>query len=203
MPHVYIQTNKFYTTPRYEDYHLAKKGHLQAIDPQYDTKQTGAKWPLVIGQLSASLNQQHMPDGVQVEAFQRALAKFKIKREGTSVSHFNLSLTQCVNYFEEFTFLYNTTDPLYKLTDAAKKDLLQSIHEAMDKCETGLNGRLYTALQAHQKESDWIQNELVKARCETLRILHNQSGSQDVHAYNTLVQMANNADLGIPKKEEI
>ena len=102
MPHVYIQTNKFYTTPRYEDYHLAKKGHLQAIDPQYDTKQTGAKWPLVIDQLAASLKQQHMPDGVQVEAFQRALAKFKIKREGTSVSHFNLSLTQCVNYLAWF-----------------------------------------------------------------------------------------------------
>lgn len=203
MRHVYISTNKFYTTPTYEDYHLAKNAYLQAMSHQYNAEQTGAKWPIIITQLANSLNQQHMPNGVQIGAFQQSLAAFKTKREGTSVSYFNLSLTQCVNYFEEFTFLYNTSDPRYKLTNAAKIDLLKSINEAMSVCETGLNGRLYTALQAHQKESDWIQNELVKARCETLRMLHNQFGDQDIHSYNMLVNMANKAQLGIPKKEEI
>jgi hypothetical protein len=203
MGHVYIQTNKFYTIPAYEDYHLAKNAYLQAMNSQYNAKQTEAKWAIIINQLINSLNQQHMPNGEQIAVFQQRLTAFKTTREGTSVSLFNLSLTQCVNYFEEFTFLYNTTDPRYKLTDAAKIDLLKSINEAMGLCETGLNGRLYTALQAHQKENDWIQNELVKARCETLRMLHNQFGSQDVHTYNMLVQMANKAQLGIPKKEEI
>lgn len=203
MEHVYIQTNKYYITPTYEDYHLTKKAHLQAMDQQYDTKQTGEKWTLLMTNLANSLSQEHMPKDTQLKAFKTSLASFKTKRESTSNSHFNLSMIQCVNYFEEFNFLYNTTDPRYQLTDAAKKDLLKSISEAMGVCETGLNGRLYTALQAHQKESDWIQNELVKARCETLRMLHNQFGSEDVHVYNKLVQLANNAHLGIPKKEEI
>lgn len=203
MGHVYIQTNKFYTVPKYEAYNRAKKTHIESMDIDYDSKQTGEKWTFLMAQLASSLGQEHMPNGEQIIQFQTRLAAFKTKREGTSNSYFNLSLTQCVHYFEEFHFLYNTTDPHYKLTDAAKKDLLKSISEAIDVCETGLNGRLYTALQAHQKESDWIQNELVKARCETLRMLHHQFGGQDVHVYNKLVQLANQAHLGIPKKEEI
>ena len=205
MGHVYIQTNKFYTIPRYEAYHQTKREYIQAIDPAYDNKQTGEKWTLLMTRLANSLNEDHIPNGLQVGTFRERLAGFKTTREGTSNSQFNVSLTQCVNYFEEFNFLYNTTDPRYKLTDAAKKDLLTSINEAMGVCETGLNGRLYTALQAHQKESDWIQNELVKARCETLRMLHTQygGGNHDVHSYNALVHLANNAQLGIPQQEAI
>lgn len=203
MGQFYIQTNKFYTTPTYEHYHIIKNAHLHTIDTQYSDIPKEKKWALLMTQFADSLRPVHMPDNIEIQIFQENLAKFKIKRDGTSISHFNLSLSQCVNYFEDFIFLYNTTDPLYKLTDTAKKDLLKSINEAMDVCETGLNGRLYSALQAHQKESDWIQNELVKARCETLRMLHTQYGGEDVHTFNKLVQLANQAQLGIPQKEEI
>ena len=134
MRNIYLQTNKFYTTPTFEDYHQAKKQHLQAINPQYDTKQTRQKWTLLMAQLTNSLSLEHMPPNLQVDLFKTKLDEFKIKREGTSNSRFNLSLTQCVNYFEEFSFLYNTQDPRYKLTDAAKKDLLQSIYAAMGVC---------------------------------------------------------------------
>ncbi|NDH08814.1 MAG: hypothetical protein EBY16_04235 [Gammaproteobacteria bacterium] len=203
MRYIYIPTNKYYNIPTYEEYHQTKKQHLQAIDPQYDTKNPSEKWTLLIAKLTDSLSPKHMPLGMQVRTFQTSLDRFKTKRVNTSNSRFNLSLTQCVNYFEEFNFLYNTTDARYKLTDDAKKDLLKSIHAAFGVCETGLNTDLYSALQSHQKEHDWIQNELVKARCETLHQLQTQYGSSDVHVYNKLVQLANNAQLGIPQKEEI
>ena len=147
-----------------------------------------------------------MPNGMQASEFKTRLADFKTRRETTPPSPTNLSLAKLVNYFEELNFLYRTTNACYKLTDAAKKDLLQSISEAMDVCETGLNGRLYTVLQVHQKETDWIQNELVKARCGTLLQLHSDydhAGNHNVHTYNALVQLANDAQLGIPQKEEI
>ena len=203
MGNVYLQTNKYYTIPKYEAYHQTKKQHLLAIDSEYDTKNTSEKWALLMDQLINSLTQKDMPAGMLVATFKTSLAEFKTKRQNTSNNYFNLSLIQCVKYFEEFNFLYNTEELCYKLTDAAKKDLLRSIHDAMRVCETGLNTGLYSALQSHQKENDWIQNELVKARCETLRQLHTQYGGSDVHVYNKLVQLANNAQLGIPQKEEI
>ncbi len=206
MRDIYLETNKFYTIPSYKEYHLAKTAHIKANHPQYDTIQTNEKWNLLITELMSSLEQKHIPSGMQASEFKTRLAGFKTRRETTADSPTNLSLKQLVNYFEEFNFLYKTTNALYKLTDAAKKDLLESISEGMGVCETGLNGRLYTALQVHQKESDWIQNELVKARCATLRLLHTAYGGTNphsVHTYNTLVQLANDAQLGIPQKEEV
>ena len=205
---IYLKTNKFYTIPSFKEYHLAKTAHIKASHHQYDTKPTNDKWNLLITELTDSLEQKHMPNGMQASYFKTKLADFKTKRETTAALPTNLSLEKLVNYFEEFNFLYRTTNDFYKLTDAAKKGLLQSINEAIDVCETGLNGRLYTALQVHQKENDWIQNELVKARCVTLGLLHTAYGvggvdDHNVHTYNALVQLANDAKLGIPQKEEV
>jgi len=208
MRDIYLETNRFYTIPSFKEYHLAKTAHINANHPQYDTKQTNEKWNLLITELMNSLEQKHIPNGMWALDFKNRLASFKTRRETTPPSPTNLSLEKLVNYFEEFNFLYRTTNPCYKLTDAAKKDLLQSISEGMGVCETGLNGRLYTALQVHQKETDWIQNELVKARCVTLGLLHTAYGvgsgdNHNVHTYNVLVQLANGAQLGIPQKEEV
>lgn len=200
---VYLPTDKFYSIPKYEDYTQAKNKHLQNLGENYQTHDVKAKWPLLMTAFSEALQVDDMPANLSVVEFKRRLAEFKSKRENTSISLFNLSLAQCGNYFEEFYFLYTTTDPRYQLTPAAKKALLNSIKEAIGTCETGINGRFYTALQDHKKDSDWIQNELSKARCETLHQLHHQYGGEDVHTYNKLVALANQDNLGIATKEEI
>jgi|GEM_PF-2072743 len=198
----YLPTDKFYSIPQYEDYIQAKNEHLQNLDPDYPTYDAQAKWSLLMPAFTNALEVNDMPGLSRPEFIQR-LNAFKTKREATSGSYFNLSLTQCDNYFEEFYFLYTTTDPRYQLTPAAKKNLLNSIKEAIGTCETGINGRFYTALQDHKKDSDWIQNELSKARCETLHQLHQQYGGEDIHTYNKLVALANQENLGIITKEEI
>ena len=206
---VFLPTEQFYTVPGYEDYHLAKKAHLSALDAGYADQSTHDKWSFLITHLNTSLTDAGgMPTNAQgrldIQVAQEAFRAFKSTRDTTRSNHFNLSLEQCVNYFEDFYFLYTTDDPQFKLTPAAKKILLQSIYESIAVCETGINGRFYTVLQDNQKETDWIKNELTKARCEALRILQNQyaaekgtPGSMNVHVYDTMVKLANEERFGI------
>ncbi len=206
---VFIPTSQFYTEPKCEAYHNEKRAHLQRIINNYYALSTEAKWSLLITNFTSSLQEQDCPNE-QLDAFIEKLNAFKRERETTSNSQFNLSLSQCVNYFEEFYFLYTTTDERFKITAAAKQTLLKSIEGGMIFCETGKNGRFYNALQDHQKDTDWIQNELVKARCVVLLDLHAKytaqygfSESMDVHVYDSLVKLANKNQLGIPQKETI
>ena len=208
---VFIPTDRFYSEPLFEAYHQAKEAHLWRVDSRYNVKLTRDKWTFLIGALASSLrledmpHQKHNPEAYyECEEYRQILRHFKTSREQTSSSQFNLSLDQCVGYFEDFYFLYTTTDEQFKLTRSAKKSLLQSIDEAIGTCETGINGRFYTALQDHQKETDWIQNELAKARYEALRYLQGQyvvehkiRESMNVHVYNKMVQLANKNRLGI------
>jgi len=199
----YLPTDKFYSVPKYEDYTQAKNEHLHNLGEDYQTYDAKAKWPLLMNTFSDALQVDDMPANLALDAFKQRLAEFKNKRETTSISYYNLSLDQCSNYFEEFYFLYTTTDSRYQLTPAAKKALLISIKDAIGTCETGINGRFYTALQDHKKDSDWIQNELSKARCGVMHQLRQQYGTADIHTSNKLVALANQNNLGIATKEEI
>ena len=199
---LYISTDSFYSVPKYEDYFEERNQHLKKFDIDYLEKNTREKWPFLLKELAESLQEADMPD-LSIEDFRNMLGAFKRKREETSNSLFNLSLDQCVNYFEEFLFLYTTEDPRYQLKPAAKKNLLLSIKEAMGVCETGINGRFYTALQDHRKDGNWIQDELSKARSTALHHLHQLYGGEDVHTYNQFVVLANKERLGIVAKEEL
>jgi hypothetical protein len=203
-----IATQKIYTTPTYADYDKAKDIYLKNLDAEYDKKSVKEKWAILIKTLQQALEEKHMPDALTKEKYKTSLNQFKEKRENASKSVFNLQIEQCVNYFEIFCFSYATTDDNYKLSDNEKIKMLQSIQESMAYCETGINGRFYTAVQDSQKSTDWMATELAKFRCATLRILHGNfdnygTNGQDVHEYNALVTMANKKHLGIPVKEEV
>jgi len=90
----------------------------------------------------------------------------------------------------------------------------------MGVCETGINSQFRAVLQEYKKDSDWIKNELSKARCNTLHELHLQyqqnrqtyldqiaqfftEDTHNVHTLNTLTTSANEADLGITIEAEI
>lgn len=195
--HVFIPTDKFYTAPAFAAYDEVKQAHLQATDAEYNGKSTKDKWALLIDRLSKAL---------QSQAFTDILTGFKTKRESTPESDCNLSLQQCVTYFEDFYFLYTTTDTRFKLTSAAKKSLLNSIRDVVSNvCETGINGQFYKVLQDHKKDVDWIKDALTKARCATLLQLksryvaeHRIGSNYDVHVYDYMVSIANTRQLGIP-----
>ena len=102
---VYLITNKFYTIPAYEDYNQTKNADLLKLDPQYQEKNTLEKWQLLMDQFQSSLHEEDIQN-ISLRDFKQELTAFKNKRKNTSASLFNLSLTQCSHYFEEFYFLY-------------------------------------------------------------------------------------------------
>jgi len=117
----YLPTDKFYHVPQYEVYTQAKDKHLLTLDPSYSTYDAHQKWPVLMTAFTKALEHSHMPYDLTRQKLQDQLEEFKSKREDTAESENNLSLKQCVNYFENFYFLYTTTNSEYQLRDASKK----------------------------------------------------------------------------------
>lgn len=198
----YLPSNKFYAVPAYKDYLQAKKDTLESQFSNYQGMSTQEKWTVLMEAFKDSLQENDM-SCEELKHFRQELSAFTSKRKETAVSYYNLSLQQCVNYFEEFLFLYTNTDARYQLNSFERKTLLKAIQDALGTCETGINGRFYTTLQDHRKDGDWMQTELAKARNQVMHLLHQAYGDSDVHTYNKLVELANKEHLGITTAEEI
>lgn len=224
----YLPTDKLYQTPHYEAYTEAKNQYILRSIPGYanysddqnqDQNKVKLKWSALINAFIEALDSTDMSP-IERQELKIQLTRFKKQREDTTDNENNLNLRQCVNYFENFYFLYTTTNPEYKLSDASKKNLLNAIKESIGVCETGINSRFRAVLQEYKKDNDWIKNELTKARCNTLHILHLQyeqnrqayldqfarmlaEDTHNVHTLNTIITSANKADLGITIEEEI
>lgn len=219
---LYLPTQRMYTLPDDRAYQQVKAAHLSTLHRDYANKSTFEKWALLIASMTDHFSAAHMPViTIEENHVQTTLQMtpalctqrfntFKTARENTSVSYYNLTLEQCVRYFEDLSFLFNTAHPQYRLRNAEKKSLIQSILEAMGECETGINGRFYSILQEFQKDSDWVSSELSKARCEALRQLGGsytaQRGVSDalnIHVYDQMMKFAHELNLGIAQKEHI
>lgn len=217
---LYLPTKKLYSVLDDSAYQQAKSEHLATLFPGYANKTLFEKWKLLIDGMKDRFTSQEMPvisEGtppvavqLTTETCKERFENFRIARQNTSVSYYNLTLEQCVAYFEDFCFLYTIQNPNYKLRNAEKISLIKSILEAMGHCETGINGRFYAVLQEHQKDTNWIASEITKARCEALRRLGQTYNTQrniddalNIHTFDTLVDFANADGLGIPQKEKI
>lgn len=217
---LYLPTQKLYSVLDDSRYQETKTAHLNSVFPGYANKTVFEKWELLIKSMEDGFTLEEMPiisEGTPPVAVSMTVAttkerfeKFKTKRKNTSVSMYNLTLEQCVSYFEDFNFIYKTPNPNYNLNLSERKSLIKSILEAMEHCEIGINGRFYAVLQEHQKSTNWIASEITKARCEALRELGQKynTGRQvtdvlNIHTFDILVEFANQDGLGIPQKEKI
>lgn len=209
-----LPTKKLYTVPDGQAYLAAKTAYLNEGLPNYANKTLIEKWQFLIEGMKGKFVREEMPilSGVQIdiETCNQRFEQFKTQRQNTSVSYYNLSLEQCVSYFEDFYFIYTTDSPQYRLRVAEKRDFIKSILEAMGHCETGINGQFYAVLQAYQKDTNWILAENTKARCEIIKRLsdeynlkHHIGDALSIHTFDRMVALANNEGLGIPKKETI
>ena len=210
---LFLPSKKMYMLVSGEAYSNAKKEFLLGRNPHYSTSKVNEKWDFLISEFSDSLptfGAAARPNNLSTDQIKQRLDAFKTKRNDTTSSNSNLSLAQCNHYFEDFLFLYTTQDSRFKLSDVSKKTLLISIISAMDVCEVGINTQFYAALQEVQRDTDWVRNELSKARAECIRELHerynmqhNISDMMTVHVYDNFVRMANTHHLGIEQKEII
>lgn len=208
--HLYLPTKRMYNLPTGGEYQQAKTGHLLTIDPDYANKTTLEKWRLLVNTMSDRFTPDNLPATITVETAKERFTTFRGSRESTSVSYYNLSLEQCVRYFEDFNFIHATENPQYRLRSASKKEMIASIVEGMGTCETGINGRFYATLQEYQKDTDWISSELAKARCEALRKLAQDyttrqtvGAALNIHVYDSMVKLAQQQNYGIPQHETI
>lgn len=202
----FLLSKKVYNLPQLDSYQKQKKECLNQYFNNYDGFSIPQRWNILIEGFCQNIQNQHLPS----PHFVNELHEFKNRRQDSIANIFNLSLEQCLKYFEDFFFLYVNDDVFYQLNSESKKKLLFSIKQAFQVCETGINGRFYTALQDYQKEHNWIVNILVKSRCNIIHMLQAKYESQhrilngmSVHVYDYFIKLANQKGFGIPVYEDI
>lgn len=188
-----LASNKLYQSMSLKEYNTAKQTCIKRLNQGYETKSVPEKWDLLL-ELFKNLAPQ----------YSEKLTSFQLARKNTNYNLFNLSLTDCLQYFENFYFLYTTSDPQFKLSDSQKSLLLEAIDDAMGTCETGISTRFEGVLQQYRTDLDWITNVLSKSRYQLLLGLQDAYNTTyhialdlRVHVLKIMTQLATDAGLGI------
>ena len=153
-----LPTQKLYQTVDRTQYDALKQRHVSGLSPTYSGLPVRAKWALLMGELT-----RIFPNDEQtVFDFHRARLE-TVERAG------NISLADCLSYFEQFYFLYTTTEPCFKLNDKEKEELKRLILSGMGvACEPGKQERFELALALYRRDTNWIDGRLSQARYHVL-----------------------------------
>ncbi len=152
-----LPTNLLYKTMSLKEYNEALSPYVTGLAQGYTNKSTPEKWDIVMERMKRLA--PHMAE--KFESFRKT-------RKQTDASLFNLSLADCLNYFENFAFLYETEDARFKLSAHQKGKLLEGIDDAMGTCETGINTRFELVLQQFRTDLNWVTNILAKYRYQLI-----------------------------------
>lgn len=208
-----LPTNKLYKIVSLKEYNEAKSAALYNLAFNYSSKTDQEKWDLIHAKLLACVPQSSFTtrtknaDGtLQPSAWEN----FQAARKTGDANLFNISLKDCLDYFENFYFLYTTEEEKFKLNKAQKAKLLEGIQDAMGTCETGINTRFEMVLQLYRTDLDWVTNCLSKQRYELVHHLHdkynaehNIAASLQVHILRIMTQEAEAANLGLKVEHNI
>ena len=182
-----------------DEYESEQKASLNTLSLCYASKDNASKWDLLLNKFK-ELDSQRLN---QYLAFQQ-------DRKNVIENIYNLSLADCVMYFENFYFLYTTEDPRFKLNSTQKKQLLESIDDAMCTCETGIRTRFENVLQLYRTDLDWVRNTLSHARfllITKISAMYNSTNNVAValspHVLSIMTKLANQCGLGIRIEREI
>ena len=134
------------------------------------------------------------------------IVPFFQRRLDTVESPTNIPLVTCINYFEQFYFLYTTENSFFKLDDPEKRQLRLDLLEAMMSfvCEPGLRERFEDNLAQYRRDTNWIAYSLSLARHRVLTGLAEQCNVSlgihqglSVHTNKLMRELAFNKELGI------
>lgn len=198
-------TDKVYKAVSLDEYNQAKKIAISNLAFNYTAKTDQEKWDLILPKLG-----ELVPASQTRPQFIRALEAFQNARKVGNANLFNLSLHDCLDYFENFYFLYATEDKKFKLNIVQKSKLLEAIQDAMGTCETGINTRFEMVLQLYRTDLDWVTNCLSKQRYELVNLLHERcnaeyriQGAYGVHVLSIMNQEAETAGFGLNIEHKI
>jgi len=220
-----LPTDKIYKMVSLNEYNEAKKTTINKLAFNYAGKTDEEKWDLIHTKLLRLVPQSEFttrttvrkPDGTAVknpdgsnEENPSKWEKFQSDRKTGDANLFNISLHDCLDYFENFYFLYTTEEEKFKLNTAQKAKLLEGIQDAMGMCETGISTRFEMVLQLYRTDLDWVTNCLSKQRYELLHRLHDKYNAENntlnsvhIHILRIMMQEAEAANLGLKVEHSI
>ena len=194
-----LPTQNLYQTVDRTQYEAIKQRHINASLPgRYDLLSLNRdKWQALMNQFVIS-----MPDDANT------IRNFCQARLDTVEGPSKIRLADCINYFEQFYFLYTTTDPLFKLNQAEKNALKVLLLEGMGyACEPGKQERFESALVLYRRDTNWINGRLSQARYHVLEGLAERCNQAlaipDGHSPHTIKFMkglAEEMQLGIDRE---
>jgi len=198
-----IATKKLYQGMSIDEYNAALRIHINNLAPNYEQKSDGEKWDIINNRFIAIC-----PPG---KDYEEKFKKFQSSRKNTNTGLMSISLKASLMYFENFYFLYTTTDPHFKLTDEQKRLLLEEISDSMvGICETGISARFERSLQQYRTDLDWVRNALTKSRYLLVQEIQDRYNtikripdSLRTHVLKLMTQLAINRDLGIKTDHNI
>ena len=219
-----LPTDKIYKLVSLNEYNEAKKTAIK-LAFNYAGKTDEEKWDLIHTKFLQLIPQSEFttrttvrkPDGTAVknpdgsnEENPSKWEKFQSDRKTGDANLFNISLHDCLDYFENFYFLYTTEEEKFKLNTAQKAKLLEGIQDAMGMCETGISTRFEMVLQLYRTDLDWVTNCLSKQRYELLHRLHDKYNAEhnirddlQVHILRIMTQEAEASNLGLKAEHSI
>jgi len=194
-----IPSQKIYQLTSLDEYNLELQTCIKGLAKNYEQQSVIKKWELLLDKFKII-----SPENAE------AFSKFQQARKNANTSLFNLNLNACLEYFQNFYFLYTTEDPRYKLSDAQKKLLLEAINDAMTTCETGINTRFELVLQQFRTDLDWVRNTLSKTRYLFLLRIQDAYNTEKsirnslrVHVLKVMHDLAIELNLGITVEHQI
>jgi len=198
-----IATKKLYQGMSIDEYNTELKIHINNLAPNYEQKSDVEKWDIINDSFIAIC-----PPG---KDYEEKFKKFQSSRKNTIMSLKSISLQASLMYFENFYFLYTTTDPHFKLTDEQKRLLLEEISDSMvGACETGISARFERSLQQYRTDLDWVRNALTKSRYLLVQEIQDRYNtinripdSLRTHVLKLMTQLAINRGLGIKTDHNI
>ena len=193
-----LPTQKLYQTVDRTQYDAVKQDYFSGLSTPYSGLQDPAKWAFLMGEFT-----RLFPDERQtVSAFQQA-------RLNTVPTATTISLRDCLNYFEQFYFLYTTTDPLFQLNSAEKAGLKRDVLEGMNgsACDPGKQERFDLALVLYRRDTHWINGHLSQARyhvlerlAESCNIALDIGNGMSPHTIKFMKSLAEEKRLGIDRE---
>ncbi len=192
-----LPTQKLYQTVDRTQYDAVKQRHVSGLSPKYSEWQDRAKWSFLMGEFTRLF-----------PAEQQTVFAFHQARLNTGASAMNISLRDCLNYFEQFYFLYTTTNPLFQLNHAEKCGLKTQVLDGMGfACEPGKQARFDLALVLYRRDTHWINGHLSQARyhvletlAESCNVVRNIGNALSPHTIKFMKSLAEEKRLGIDRE---
>src|SRR3990167_2162613 len=198
-------TKKFYIAKDLTLYDSAKTKALANISGYLTQGDEKIKWKLIVNNFVSCIQSHHKNKTIELPNIKKIIEninKFYTDRLNTQLSQYNLALPACIKYFEDFYFLMTNENPSFQLKDHNKLQLIYSINDGINTCETGKNQRFRVAVSDYANDNNWINNQLSNLRYEVLKRIHvdfvashHINDAMNVHVMNYINKLAAEHEL--------